>query len=325
MRSLQILKILEKYSEPEKPLTYKDIIYRLEDEFDEPCSQRTIANHIKNLQANGYDIIKTLGGCYLNRDFEDSELRILIDSVLYSKNISNSQKKRLIEKLKNLGGKNFNFKINHVYNLAAIQCGENKDFMRSVDLISEAVNKRKKIIFNYNHYVREKNFFRLQKLRETFYKVSPYQMVIANGFYYLVANADGQENLSHYRIDKMTNVKIISEGIAPRRFVKEIASGGFNLPKHLAENIFMMNGEIVWAKFWISKKIVDEFVDSFGAKKNFKILRETDEKFFIETKVNFSAMKCWSMQFGADVKIISPKKLCDEIKNSAKKIFDMYD
>lgn len=324
MRSLQILKILEKYSESEKPLTYKEIIYRLEDEFNETCTYKTVSNHIKILQSNGYDIIKTFSGCYLNRDFENSELRILIDDVLFSKNISNSQKKRLIEKLKNLGGKNFNFKINHVYNLSAFQCGENKDFMRSVDLISEAVNKRKKIIFCYNRYIRDKNFFKLQKNLETFYKVSPYQMAFANGFYYLVANIDGQENLSHLRIDKMTNIKIISEGIVPRRFVKEIASGGFNLPKHMAENFFMQNGEIIWTKFWISKKITDDFVDYFGTGKNFKILRETDEKFFIETKVNFLSMKIFCMQFGENVEIISPLKLRDEIKNFAQQILNLY-
>lgn len=324
MRSLQILKVLEKYSEQEKPLTYKEIIYRLEDEFNESCSRRTVSSHIKNLQSIGCDIIKTREGCYLNRDFEDSELRILIDSVLFSKNISNSQAERLIEKLKNLGSQNFHFKINHVYDLSALQFGENKDFMRSVDLISDAVNRRKKIIFIYNHYVRDKKIFKLEPVEKNFYKVSPYQMVAANGFYYLIANTDGQENLSHWRIDKMTNVKIISEEIIPRRFVKEIANGGFNLPKHMAENIYMMNGEIVWTKFWISKKIVDDFVDYFGTGKNFKILRETDEKFFIETKVNFTAMKFWCMQFGENVEIISPKKLREEIKISAQKIFAVY-
>ena len=321
MRSLQILKVLEKYSEPEKPLTYKKIIYLLEDEFDETCTEKTISNHIKNLQSNGYDIIKTFGGCYLNRDFEDSELRILIDGVLFSKNISISQKNRLIEKLKNLGGKNFNFKINHVHNLPALPSGENKNFMRSIDLISQAVNKRKKIIFFCNRYVRDKKFFRLQKDHKSFYKVSPYQMTIANGFYYLIANIDGQKNLSHFRIDKMTDIKIIPEGISPRRLVKEIASGGFNLPKHMAENFFMRDGEIIWTKFWISKKITDDFVDYFGTGKNFKILRETDEKFFIESKVNFMSMKIFCMQFGENVEIISPKKLRTEIKTSAQKIF----
>ncbi|MBR6012526.1 MAG: hypothetical protein IK062_01925 [Selenomonadaceae bacterium] len=94
MKFLHVLKILEKYSEPENPLTYRDIVYRLEDDFEEICSSRTVSKHVKNLQENGYDIIITRKGCYLNRDFEDSELRILIDSVLFSKNISNAQAKR---------------------------------------------------------------------------------------------------------------------------------------------------------------------------------------------------------------------------------------
>lgn len=324
MKFLHVLKILEKYSEPENPLTYRDIVYRLEDDFEEICSSRTVSKHVKNLQENGYDIIITRKGCYLNRDFEDSELRILIDSVLFSKNISNAQAKRLIDKLKNLGGKNLNSKIGHVCHLPQLFCSENKAIMRSIDLISEAVHKRRKIIFVYNHYVREKDFFVLKPTQKEFFKVSPYQTAAANGFYYLIANIDGQENLTCLRIDKITEVKIISEGIVPRRLVKEIANEGFNLPKYMAENIYLCSGEIIWTKFWISKNIVDEFVDFFGTGKNFKILQENDEKFFIETKVNFNAMKFWALQFGEDVEIISPKKLRDEMKSTAEKILSVY-
>lgn len=318
MKNLLILKILEQYSDEQNPLTYQKIINRMEDDFDETCDRRTVANHIKNLQNLGYDIIKTKSGFYIEREFEDSELRILIDSVLFSRNISRNQAKRLIDKLKNLGGKRFNFKVPHVYNLTSLRYSDNKDIMRTVDAINDAINRRKKILFTYSKFVREKKIFKLTP-QKTF-QASPYQMVAANGFYYLIANADGCENLAHYRIDKMTDVKIISEGIAPHRRVKEIACGGLNLSQHLAEHIYMFNGESIWAKFWISEKIIDSFVDCFGTGKDFKILQATDEKILIEVKVNFDAVKCWAMQFGENVEIISPIKLREEIKSAAQKI-----
>ena len=318
MKNLLILKILEQYSDEKNPLTYQKIINRMEDDFNETCDRRTVANHIKTLQNFGYDIIKSNRGFYIEREFEDSELRLLIDSVLFSKNISRNQAKRIIDKLKNLGGKRFNFKVPHVFNLTSLRYSENKDIMRTVDAINDAINLRKKILFTYNKFVREKNFFKLTP--QKIFQASPYQMVTANGFYYLIANADGCENLAHYRIDKMTDVKIISEGIAPRRYVKEIACGGLNLPQHLAEHIYMFNGESIWAKFWISEKIIDAFVDGFGTGKDFKILRETAEKFLIEVKVNFDAMKFWAMQFGENIEIISPTKLREEIKSAAEKI-----
>ena len=36
-------------------------------------------------------------------------------------------------------------------------------------------------------------------------------MVVCNGFYYLVANYDKYDDISHYRIDKMEDVKILEE------------------------------------------------------------------------------------------------------------------
>lgn len=318
MKNSMILKILEKYSDEQHPLTYQKIINYMEDDFNETCDRRTVANHIKNLQNIDYDIIKTKCGFYIEREFEDSELRLLIDSVLFSKNISRSQAKRLIDKLKILGSRNFNFKVSHVYNLTSLRYSDNKDIMRTVDAINDAINKRKKILFTYNKFVREKKIFKLTP--QNTYKASPYQMVAANGFYYLIANTDGCDNLTHYRIDKMTDVKIISEGIAPRRYVKEIAGGGLNLPQHLAEHIYMFNGESIRVKFWISEKIIDSLVDSFGTGKDFKILRENDEKFLIEVKVNFDAMKFWAMQFGENIEVVTPIKLREEIKSAAQKI-----
>ena len=318
MKNLLILKILEQYSDEQNPMTYQQIINRMEDDFDETCDRRTVANHIKNLQNLGYDIINSKRGHYIEREFEDSELRLLIDGVLFSKNISRSQAKRLIDKLKNLGGKRFNFKVPHVFNLTALRYSDNTDIMRTVDAINDAINRRKKILFTYNKFVREKKIFKLTP--QKIFQASPYQMVAANGFYYLIANVDGCENLAHYRIDKMTDVKIISEGIAPRRHVKEIACGGLNLPQHLAEHIYMFNGESIWVKFWISEEIIDSFVDRFGTGKDFKILRVEDKKILIEVKVNFDAMKFWAMQFGENVEVISPTKLREAIKTAAQKI-----
>ena len=59
MRSLQILKVLEKYSEPEKPLTYKKIIYLLEDEFDVLFESEDILHYGSYL--NGIEILKRYG------------------------------------------------------------------------------------------------------------------------------------------------------------------------------------------------------------------------------------------------------------------------
>lgn len=104
--NLMILKILEKYTEESRPLTQKRIGELLNLEFGVKCDRRSIKANLMSLKEMGYDI-NLKRGIFIRRDFEESELRMLIDSVLFSKNISRSQAKRLIEKLKNLGSNQF--------------------------------------------------------------------------------------------------------------------------------------------------------------------------------------------------------------------------
>ena len=55
-----------------------------------------------------------LSDFYLERDFSDAELRLLIDSLLFSKHIPYSQCKELIEKLEGLSNKYFEAKVKHI-------------------------------------------------------------------------------------------------------------------------------------------------------------------------------------------------------------------
>ena len=55
-----------------------------------------------------------LSDFYLVRDFTDAELRLLIDSLLFSKHIPYSQCKELIEKIEGLSNKYFLSKVKHI-------------------------------------------------------------------------------------------------------------------------------------------------------------------------------------------------------------------
>ena len=114
MLLLMILKILEQYSDENQPLTHKQIIEYLQKNYNVECDRRTVARHIKTLNNFGeYDIVKCKRGTYINRNFENSDLRLLIDSVLFSPFISNEKVRQLIEKLSSLGTEKFKSKFRH--------------------------------------------------------------------------------------------------------------------------------------------------------------------------------------------------------------------
>ena len=214
--NIMILKILEKYTDERRPLTQKKILELLNLEFGVKCDRRSVKANLISLKEMGYDI-NLNHGIFIRRDFEESELRMLIDSVLFSKNISRSQAKRLIEKLKTLGSNQFIAKVSHIANLPELQHSDNTRVMCNLDVINDAISKNKKISFIYNSY--DENL-KLKPRREEIYIVSPYQMAATNGRYYLICNTDGHENIVHYRIDKMTDVKMLK---IPAKNKKEIA------------------------------------------------------------------------------------------------------
>ena len=151
----------------------------------------------------GYDISMEKGYRLLSREFDDAELRILIDSVLFSKSISTRQAKGLIKKLRDLASIHFNAKVSHVSNLPELQRTDNKQAMYSLDAINDAISGKKKIEFIYNTIGTD---FKLHPKRELPYMVNPYQIVANNGRFYLIGNYDKYDNVAHFKIDKMTDV-----------------------------------------------------------------------------------------------------------------------
>ena len=164
--------------------------------------------------------------------------------------------------MKKLGNKRFKPKVRHVYNLSSLKRSANEQILNSIDVISDAINSHKKISFIYNNYGID---FKLHSRRDKPYIVSPFQMVTANSRYYLIANTDGHDNISHYRIDRMTDVEILDEPALEllNNPVTDFV-GGLNLPKHMAEHIYMFSGKSIHVKFWTYEFMMNCLIDWFG-------------------------------------------------------------
>ena len=83
---------------------------------------------------------------YLERDFSDAELRLLVDGLLFSKHIPYSQCKALIEKLETLSNNYFKFKVKHIRNLPE-NMPENKQLFYIIETWDEAISHEKHVEF----------------------------------------------------------------------------------------------------------------------------------------------------------------------------------
>ena len=119
---------LRQYTDEEHKLSQNDIVELLEKDYDMKADRKSVKRNITSLLEMGYPIEFTetlrmypnkdgvmeesyiLSDFYLEREFTDAELRLLIDSLLFSKHIPYSQCKELVGKLEGLSNRYFKIK-----------------------------------------------------------------------------------------------------------------------------------------------------------------------------------------------------------------------
>lgn len=318
MLNIYILEVLKKYSDCEHHLKQQDIIDYIKKDYDVIAERKAISINISRLMEFGYDIVHQNGYYLRERDFDDSELRLLIDSVLFSKNIPTNQAKDLIEKLQGLSSKYFSLKVKHVSNLNAMEHTSNKQFFYNIELLDEAIENGNQVEFMYNKYGEDKKLHPRKKDKTLF---NPYQMVASNGKYYVIGNVDKYSQASYYRLDKISDIVILNTSVKPMNKVDGLENG-LNLPRHMAEHIYMFSGKSEKVVFKIAKSRLDDVVDWFGTE--FKIRKKEDDNYIISVDVNTNAMYYWALQYGQYAEIVSPVDLREKLKETISKMYDRY-
>lgn len=318
MLNMLILEILRLYSDENHSLTQQEIIKLLNRNYGMECDRRSVKSNVMSLKEMGYDIATDKGYRLLSREFDDSELRILIDSVLFSKSISTKQAKELINKIRGLASNYFNAKVSHISNLPRLNRTINKQAMYSLDTINDAIAEKRKVKFVYNDIGTD---LQLHPKKEEPYVVNPYQIVANNGRFYLIGNNDKYDNVAHFRIDKMTDVKLLEEKVKPMNKVSGLEKG-LNLPKHMAEHIYMFSGDSISVKIRTTQDMIGQLVDWFGM--DIKIIEKNTENIIVKFDCNYSAMRYWALQYGTYVEVLSPKDLREQLKEDIGRMADKY-
>ncbi len=317
--SLILLEILKEHTDENHRLSQEKIKELMELQYGISPSRNTISSNLELLSQMGYaiDTKRKAGTCLLSREFDESELRVLIDSVLFSKHLSAKQADELILKLKSFGNKYFDVKVSHVANIPDMDRTENKQVLISVSKINDAIDEGKKISFKYAKYGADK------KLHESdgTYIVNPYQMLASRGRYFLLANLEPFEDYGYFRIDKIRGVEILDEAVKPMGQVEGLENG-LNLPKHMAEHIYMFSGKSVPVKIKTSAKMMDTLVDWFG--KDISVIQKNEEEIVVRVVCNENAIKYWALQYGSHVEILEPMCIREEILNELTRMMNMY-
>lgn len=314
---IRIYQIFKEYSDYDHPLTQDDISNYLEKDYGIIIERKAISRNISLLKEAGVEIDSRRVGSYLeSREFEDSELRMLIDGVLSSKYITAKHSKSLIEKLCRLSNKYFKTHVKNIYSVNDWSKTDNQALFYNIELIDDAIEHGKQIRFDYNKYGIDKKLHRTKA-----HKVSPYQLILHNQRYYLMSQNEQWHNMAYYRVDRITNMSILDLPATPVTALEGFESG-INYKEIASALPYMYTDKIEHIEFKAHRCIIDQIVDWFGNEVRFT---EIDEDYVnVSIKASPNAMEHWAMQYINYVEIIKPTDLRERIKESLKVAEEKY-
>lgn len=314
---IRILQILQEKSDCDNVLTQEDIATYLNKDYGIEIERKAIARNLSLLKEAGYDIESTRNGSYLaSRDFEDSELRLLIDGVLSSRYINARHSKDLIEKLCKLSNERFKSNVKNIYSVNEWSKSKSVDLFYNIDVIDEAIEKNRQITFDYNKYGIDKKLH-----KSASHTVSPYQLILHNQRYFLMAYNEKWGNIGYYRMDRITNICLTENPSTPVKSLKGYENG-INYKKFSSALPYMFADEMQNISFKAPEWMSDQIVDWFGF--DFKVERANDGDCIFYINASPKAMEYWAMQYLNFVEVLKPQELREKIKTNIQSALNKY-
>lgn len=315
---LYVFEVLKEHSDENHFLTHQQIISKIENIYDMKCERKSIGANIDALIDFGVDIVKdSRKGCYLvDRNLEPSEVSFIVDAIFSSKSINGKQAKDLANKLSNGLSKYQKKKFNYIYKADNVTRTDSYEIFLNIEIIQEAIEKGKKIQFKYNRpYFEKSNDSKM-------YTINPYFLINSQGRYYLVCNYDYFNELANYKVDLISDVKILDDDVKPITKLKDCEKG-VDIAKYVNEHIYAFGKNTIKATLKLSgEHAVSYVVDWFG--NDISFYKKDDNSIYVDIEVNEQALIYWCLQYGENIELVSPVATRNKIVNSLEKILKKY-
>ena len=307
LRPFYVAKMLNERTDEEHYLTIAQIMDILEKEYGISTSRGTVGDDIKALQEFGMEIEvepSTQNRYYLiGRKFDLPELKLLIDATESARFITKEKSDMLVKKLASLSSSNNASALTRNIDVENRIKAENEKIYYIIDALNEAINRKKKVSFQYFTY----NVKKQKKLKyDGFtYVFSPYKLIWNGDYYYVVGYSEKHKGIGSFRLDRMTRQpNVLDEDAAnPPK--------GFNLNTYLNSMFRMYNGQRKEIELICDNDVMDAIIDKFG--KDVKVLANDMKSFrvIVNTAVG-SVFYSWVFGFGGKVRIKAPESVKDE-------------
>ena len=265
-------------------------------------------------------------------DFSFDELDTIINALYFSKTVNEEERDRLIYKLAKLSSKRYQKKwfsenndrpvIKNIFQgIVNNNDASRTELKKNIALIQSAIDEKVKIQFIMNVYNAERELvpsWTDKKGKAILRKVTPYHILVYNDRYYMLANYERYSNLSIWRIDLMSNVKLLEEAGRPKQEIKGMTNT-WNGQEYMEQHLNMFYDDPVKVTLKVPNDHYTMMVDWFG--NSFVKWRAIDEKYdMVFVACSEQAMINWAMQYSDVVEVLGPSDVQDAIEKRCRDV-----
>ena len=331
---LCVLKVLEEASKNGEFITYNEISNRINNVYGLKKPSRNTIKSALDLLDTGFDIKteraqKTLhpnkGVRLAKKVFDDIEVKMLSSNIATARFLPADEATELFKRLREFSSaylksvKDDNMVIGSFHH-------NNNEFKNNLEKIDEAIKNNQQVSFIYNELDINKNLVpKLAMSHDGRYVCHPFITVCHNGNFYLIGSTYDYKNLRHYRIDRITDIKVETDS---RISLKEIKGyedkHSLDLVNYFNEHINMFNGEVDFIKFKADKVILNYIWDAFGKVESIREDTDEPDKVIFRVKVVVEGAKAFARQFCDKCEILEPVELRNKMREEFKGVVEKY-
>jgi predicted DNA-binding transcriptional regulator YafY len=331
-RPLYIANYIRAKSDGEHWVSQKQIMDYLYEEFSIMPDRKTIKRDIAMLRDEmGMDIEEEAYKGYrlLSREFELDDLKILAECVYAAKFISEKRSQDLIDVLCDFCSETQAKQLKReVYLCDRVKTTQDKT-LHTINTIREAMEEQRwpgeyrwgrKITFRYMTHSIEDVHKVIDKHDGKLYTVSPYQLLINDGNYYMIG-LDDTENLRTYRIDRMRDVSVLNED----RNTNQKWKTHRDMKTYIRQTFSMFGGENKRVSIRFENSLLDTVIDKFGVGFGAEYRPDGEAHFLVTADVAVSdQFYAWMCGFGTKAKIIAPAQVAADFNAHLSAIVSQY-
>lgn len=315
-----LMRLFWEQSDAQNGLTMTQIIEKLGAEGIE-AERKSVYSDIELLRQFGFQIEKRQTGkvhsYYLNeRIFSLAELKLLTDAVQSFKLLPEDESRALTDKLRSFVSRKEAIALSRQLVVTDRLHHRNREVYETVDLLHRAIAANLQVSFQYFDWNRKKE----QVLRHdgARYQLSPWLLIWEEGNYYLAAYDSARSAIRHYRVDKMTDVRLSDR---PREGKADFDA---TRPEAYGRGMFgMFGGESTLVTLRCRNRCAGIILERFGHEVT--LFPEGEEHFSVRVRVVLCELfYAWVIGFGEEIQLTAPADAVLALRDLARRSLEAH-